>query len=45
MAKYFLIIASLIIIMGALIKADNKQAMRECQKTHSFDTCFYTLHH
>ena len=45
MTKYFLIIASLIIIIGALIKADNDKAMRDCQKTHSYDTCFYTLHH
>ena len=45
MTKYFLIIASLIIIMGALIRADNEKAMQECQKTHSYDTCFYTLHH
>lgn len=45
MLKYILIITSLIFIIGALIKADNDAAMRECQKTHSFDTCFYTLHH
>ena len=45
MFKYILIIASLLFIIGALIKADNNAAMRECQKTQSFDTCFYTLHH
>ena len=45
MTKYFLIIASLIIIIGALIKADNEKAMESCMRTHSFDTCFYTLHH
>ena len=45
MTKYFLIIASLIIIMGTLIKADNEKAMESCMRTHSFDTCYYILHH
>ena len=45
MLKYILIITASIIIISALIKADNNAAMRECQKTHSFETCFYTLNH
>jgi hypothetical protein len=23
----------------------NEKAMAECQKTHSYDTCFYSLNH
>ena len=45
MTKYFLIIASLIIILGVLIRADNEKAMESCMRTHSYETCFYTLHH
>ena len=45
MLKYFLIIATILVFLGLAIKAENEKAMESCMKTHSFDTCFYTLHH
>lgn len=26
------------------IAADDEDAMEKCQRTHSFDTCFHSLH-
>ena len=44
MLKY-LILLTVIILIGLTIRADNNKAMESCMRTHSFDTCYYTLHH
>ena len=44
MLKY-LILLTAIILIGLTIKEENNKAMESCMKTHSFETCFYTLNH
>ena len=37
-------IAAAIIAVAYFVMPSNDAAMAECQKRHSFDTCFYSLY-
>lgn len=43
--RYWLLFG--VVIIGAFVWGNEsyKEAMQQCQKTHSFDTCFYSLNH
>lgn len=43
MIRLGLIGLAIMIAGGVWLARDNEKAMAECQKRHSFDTCFYTL--
>lgn len=32
-----------VLVTGLVLLNDNSEAMTQCQKKHSYDTCFYSL--
>lgn len=43
--RYWLLLAVLVGITLNWLDKTEKEAMAACQVKHSFDTCFYSLHH
>lgn len=43
MIRLVLFILALIVAGGFWLARDNEKAMAQCQITHSYDTCFYTI--
>lgn len=43
--RYYILAALIVGILLYWLNESDKAAMIECQKKHSFYTCFYSLHH